>query len=160
MPSAGRGMIGGMSSSPEPLTIPGSDPRAVDILSASREGDLGRLQSLVTDHPGLARVRALLADEQAMRAINLRRVARAVVGAEPGSEGSVTKLLISQHGQRAAELAMGALGAAAGDGSVHKVVAGYLYSWSLTIVGGIITQIAKNLIAERILGLPHDPLVR
>jgi len=118
------------------------------------------LLPLVAADAGLRReLGGLLADEQAMRAINLRRVARAVAGAEPGPEGSVTKLLISVHGQRAAELAMRALGPAAVDGSVPRVVTGYLYSRSLTIAGGT-TEIAKNVIAERILGLPRDPLVR
>jgi alkylation response protein AidB-like acyl-CoA dehydrogenase len=101
----------------------------------------------------------LLADEQAMRAINLRRVARAVAGAEPGPEGSVTKLLVSVHGQRVAELDMRALGATAVDGSAPGVVTSYLYSRCMTIAGGT-TEIAKNVIAERILGLPRDPLVR
>jgi alkylation response protein AidB-like acyl-CoA dehydrogenase len=101
----------------------------------------------------------LLADEQAMRALNLRRVARAVAGAEPGPEGSVTKLLVSVHGQRVAELDMRAVGAAGVDGSMPGVVTSYLYSRCMTIAGGT-TEIAKNVIAERILGLPRDPLVR
>jgi alkylation response protein AidB-like acyl-CoA dehydrogenase len=102
---------------------------------------------------------ALLADEQAMRAINLRRVARAVAGAEPGAEGSVTKLLASLLGQRAGELAMRVLGPAGVDGSEPRWAAGYLLGRSLTIAGGT-TEIGKNVIAERLLGLPRDPLLR
>ena len=102
---------------------------------------------------------ALLADEQAMRAINLRRVARAVAGAQPGAEGSVTKLLASVLGQRGGELAMRVLGPAGVDGSEPRWTAGYLLGRSLTIAGGT-TEIGKNIIAERLLGLPRDPLLR
>jgi 3-oxochol-4-en-24-oyl-CoA dehydrogenase len=101
----------------------------------------------------------LLADEQAMQAINLRRAARAVAGAQPGAEGSVTKLLASVHGQRATELAMRALGPAGVDGSEPRRAASYLLGRSMTIAGGT-TEIGKNVIAERLLGLPRDPLVR
>jgi hypothetical protein len=33
---------------------------------------------------------------------------------------------------------------------------GYLFSPALTIGGGT-TQVQRNIIAERVLGLPHDP---
>jgi len=101
----------------------------------------------------------LLADEQAMHAINLRRVARAVAGAQPGAEGSVTKLLASAHGQRATELSMRALGPAGVDGTESRRAFGYLIARSMTIAGGT-TEIGKNVIAERLLGLPRDPLLR
>jgi 3-oxochol-4-en-24-oyl-CoA dehydrogenase len=116
--------------------------------------------SYASSDTGLRRdLGALLADEQAMHAINLRRVARAVAGAQPGAEGSVTKLLASVLGQRAGELAMRALGPAGVDGSEPRRAAGYLLGRSLTIAGGT-TEIGKNVIAERLLGLPRDPLVR
>jgi 3-oxochol-4-en-24-oyl-CoA dehydrogenase len=101
----------------------------------------------------------LLADEHAMHAINLRRVARAVAGAQPGAEGSVTKLLASAHGQRAAELSMRALGPAGVDGTEPRRSFSYLMARSMTIAGGT-TEIGKNVIAERLLGLPRDPLLR
>ena len=48
----------------------------------------------------------LLADEHALRALGLRRVARAVAGADPGAEGSVTKLQVAQYVQRASKLGL------------------------------------------------------
>jgi alkylation response protein AidB-like acyl-CoA dehydrogenase len=100
----------------------------------------------------------LLADEMALAAIRLRQVARAVAGAEPGPEGAVTKVITSQHLQRASELAMRILGPAGVDGSEPRPATSYLLVRSMTIAGGT-TEIGKNVIAERILGLPRDPLV-
>ena len=101
----------------------------------------------------------LLADEMALSAIRLRQVARAVSGAEPGPEGAVTKVITSLHLQRASELAMRVLGPAGVDGSERRPATTYLLVRSMTIAGGT-TEIGKNVIAERILGLPRDPLVR
>ncbi|HUN37043.1 MAG TPA: acyl-CoA dehydrogenase [Trebonia sp.] len=117
------------------------------------------LSAYAADDTGLWREAGrLLADEMALSAINLRRVARAVAGAEPGPEGAVTKVITSQHLQRASELVMRVLGPAGVDGSEPRPAASYLLVRSMTIAGGT-TEIGKNVIAERILGLPRDPLV-
>jgi len=130
------------------------------LLGGSAIGLVAVLDDYAPSDAGLRReLGGLLADEQAMLAINLRRAARAVAGAQPGAEGSVTKLLASVHGQRAAELAMRALGPAGVDGSEPRWTASYLLARSMTIAGGT-TEIGKNVIAERLLGLPRDPLVR
>jgi alkylation response protein AidB-like acyl-CoA dehydrogenase len=101
----------------------------------------------------------LLADEVALSAINLRRVARAVTGAQPGPEGAVTKVITAQHLQRVSELAIRVAGPAGIDGSEPQRASSYLYGRSMTIAGGT-TEIGKNVIAERILGMPRDPLNR
>jgi alkylation response protein AidB-like acyl-CoA dehydrogenase len=101
----------------------------------------------------------LLADEMALSAVNLRQVARAVAGGQPGPEGAVTKVITSQHLQRASELSLRILGPSAVDGSEPKSTNSYLLVRSMTIAGGT-TEIGKNVIAERILGLPRDPLAR
>jgi alkylation response protein AidB-like acyl-CoA dehydrogenase len=118
------------------------------------------LASVAPDDTGLRREAGrLLADELALAAINLRRVARAVAGAAPGPEGAVTKVLISQHLQRVTELSMRALGPLGVDGTQARRANAYLLNRSMTIAGGT-TEIGKNVIAERILGLPRDPLTR
>ncbi len=123
----------------------------------------GLLPVLATHAPSDAGLRReagrLLADELALAAINLRRVARALSGTEPGPEGAVTKVLTSQHLQRVNELVMRILGPAGVDGSEPGLAASYLLGRSQTIAGGT-TEIGKNVIAERILGLPRDPLAR
>jgi alkylation response protein AidB-like acyl-CoA dehydrogenase len=99
----------------------------------------------------------LVVEEQAMRLINLRQVTRAVVGSGPGPEGNVTKLLSAEHAQRVTELAMRIAGTAAAVGNEERISFEYLFDRCLSIAGGT-SEITRNVIAERILGLPRDPL--
>jgi alkylation response protein AidB-like acyl-CoA dehydrogenase len=101
----------------------------------------------------------LLAEEHAMRVINLRQVARAVSGALPGSEGNVTKLLSAEHMQRVSELALTLMGLDSVTGDHEDLPYQYLFDRCLSIAGGT-SEITRNVIAERILGLPRDPLIR
>ena len=103
----------------------------------------------------------LIAQKQALRAMNLRRAQRAVIGGEPGPEGNVTKLLTAEHGQRTVDLAMELLGpdAAPADGPAALASMMYVYARQNTIAGGT-SEISRNQIGERILGLPRDPLLR
>jgi len=50
-------------------------------------------------------------------------------------------------------------GAAAVTGRNELVMRSYLWARCLTIAGGT-SEIARNQVAERILGLPRDPLLR
>lgn len=94
-----------------------------------------------------------------MRVLNLRQATRAVLGAGPGPEGNVTKLLSAEHAQRVSELALQLAGTAAVMGDAEAIGHQYLLDRCLTIAGGT-SEITRNVIAERILGLPRDPLVR
>jgi alkylation response protein AidB-like acyl-CoA dehydrogenase len=111
------------------------------------------------DDPG-ARQEAgtLIADELTMRLLLLRQAARAVGGIEPGPEGNLSKLFSSEHSQRITRLAMRLAGAAAVTGQNLLVSQCYLWARCITIAGGT-SEIARNQVAERILGLPRDPLV-
>ena len=102
----------------------------------------------------------LLAEAQSMSLLNLRRAERAVAGAEPGPEGNVTKLLSAEHVQRVGDLALSLAGpdAALAEGDAGAVGLQLLFSRALTIAGGT-SEITRNQIAERILGLPRDPLL-
>jgi alkylation response protein AidB-like acyl-CoA dehydrogenase len=101
-----------------------------------------------------------VAEGAAMRALNLRRVERAVVGGEPGPEGNVTKLLSAEHAQRSADLGRALLGpeAVVLDGEGAMIGNALLFTRALSIAGGT-SEITRNQIGERILGLPRDPLV-
>jgi len=123
------------------------------------------LVSLALDHHsgdvGVARqVGELLAEAQAMKLLNVRAVARAVLGLEPSAEGNITKLLNSEHGQRVAALGTrlsGPLGAAiTGDRSMPQA---WIAARSLSIAGGT-SEISRNVIGERLLGLPREPGLR
>ncbi|MGO9100750.1 MAG: acyl-CoA dehydrogenase [Mycobacterium sp.] len=112
-------------------------------------------------------VGAMLIEAYALAALNVRQAARAVLdtgatgprtsSAAPGIEGNIAKLFGAEHAQRVAELAVRIAGPALLTGGEPEVVHDYLFSRCLTIAGGT-SEIIRNLIAERILGLPRDPV--
>ena len=103
---------------------------------------------------------ALLAESQALDLLTIRSATRAVRGLPPGREGAITKLIRARNTQNSAELAHRLLGpeAALEDGYASAVTKSIVKS-RMTSIGGGTTEIMKNLIAERILGLPRDPSV-
>jgi len=80
----------------------------------------------------------------------------------PGLSGSVVKLFYTELNQRVGELGMRVLGRAAlsrtdVDGlPSQRLSSRFLQSLSLTIAAGT-SQIQRNIIGERILGLPREP---
>lgn len=107
----------------------------------------------------LRRAGEVIAETHTLRLLNLRRVTRAIAGSEPGPEGNVTKLLVAESGQRLTELAMELAGSAAVVGQTPTLTQAYLGNRAMTIAGGT-SEITRNTIAERILGLPRDPLLK
>jgi alkylation response protein AidB-like acyl-CoA dehydrogenase len=107
----------------------------------------------------LRRAGEVIAEAHTLRLLNLRRATRAIAGAEPGPEGNVTKLLVAESGQRFTELGIELAGVAAVVGQTPKLTGNYLGQRAMTIAGGT-SEITRNTIAERILGLPRDPLLR
>jgi alkylation response protein AidB-like acyl-CoA dehydrogenase len=101
----------------------------------------------------------VIAELHTLRLLNLRRASRAIAGAEPGPEGNVTKLLVAESGQHLTELGIALAGTAAVIGGNQKLIRSYLGSRAMTIAGGT-SEITRNTIAERILGLPRDPLLK
>lgn len=101
----------------------------------------------------------VIAEIHTLRLLNLRRATRAIAGAEPGPEGNVTKLLAAESGQRLTELALELAGTAGIVEQTPQLTRSYLGNRAMTIAGGT-SEITRNTIAERILGLPRDPLLR
>jgi len=119
---------------------------------------LGLLERHRPDDVGLLReVGALLAEGQALRMLNLRQAARAVAGGEPGVEGSLAKLFGAEHAQRIGQLGMRIAGAAVLRGEESILEHDFFYAKCLTIAGGT-SEVLRNQIAERILGLPREPI--
>ena len=118
------------------------------------------LLGLVDEHDAVAaaEVGALLAEAHSLAVMGLRTTARAVSGADPGPESSVRKLLNAEHDQRVQEVGMQLHGwqALADDGDAATWIAGFLANRCLTIAGGT-SEVQRNVIAERLLGLPKDP---
>jgi len=134
----------------------GIGPTAHDLL------DLVRANGTVTDPVLRQRLAALYIESEVLRLIRLRTVSAKVQGLEPGPEASVRKALADEHGQHvmatAVELAGtdGLLMDQGPFGSDTPMWAkGYLYSRALTIGGGT-SEVQRNILAERILGLPRD----
>ena len=61
-----------------------------------------------------------------------------------------------QHVQEVGHVAHGAAEAAATDGDAAAWSAAFLFNRCLTIAGGT-SDVQRNVIAERLLGLPRDP---
>jgi alkylation response protein AidB-like acyl-CoA dehydrogenase len=139
----------------------GSGPiaTAVDAWRTSRVRTPARRDALVK----------LWVDAEVLRLGSLRAQARREKGV-PGPEGSVLKLVSGQVGQRVSELVVELMGAdgmlcgaytrgdldeAAGEATRDPVLA-FVGSPGTTIAGGT-TEIQKNIIGERVLGLPREP---
>jgi alkylation response protein AidB-like acyl-CoA dehydrogenase len=108
-----------------------------------------------------ARLTRLWVDERLVEWTNLRLRAARAAGQSHGSQASVAKLFQSEHNQRVQRMAMTILGDRAtarelDDRDASAIVHGYLHSFSDTIAGGT-SEIQRNIIGERILGLPKEP---
>jgi alkylation response protein AidB-like acyl-CoA dehydrogenase len=110
---------------------------------------------------GAARIGRYAAQQQAMGLLNLRSAHRAVAGGEPGPEGAITKLVLSELGHEAVAIQVELLGPEAALLEGAGAVAGnmVLMHRGMSIAGGT-SEIKRNQIGERILGLPRDPLLK
>jgi alkylation response protein AidB-like acyl-CoA dehydrogenase len=110
---------------------------------------------------GAARVGYYAARHQAMGLLNLRAANRAVAGGEPGPEGAMTKLILSEIGHEAVAILTELNGPNVafmdGDGALSNSMV--LMHRGMSIAGGT-SEIKRNQIGERILGLPRDPLIK
>jgi alkylation response protein AidB-like acyl-CoA dehydrogenase len=99
----------------------------------------------------------VVATAQTLTALGTRMTLRALMGAAPGPEASVRKLLGVEHDQRVQEVGLELLGAtgASGESDAALWVGGFLGNRSLSIAGGT-SEIQRNVIAERLLDLPRD----
>jgi alkylation response protein AidB-like acyl-CoA dehydrogenase len=133
-------------------------------LQVTSQITLGRLIELAhkldrADDPWVRdRIAGFQLDVEALRITNLRAVSKLAKGA-PGPEGSMAKLLWERVQQAMGELAMELLGldgqlldGGTDDGYWQYV---YLRGRGHTIEAGT-TEILKNIVAERVLGLPRS----
>lgn len=101
---------------------------------------------------------SLLVTSHAAAMLGVRSTLRALSGAQPGSEASVRKLLGVEHEQHIQEVGLRLLGddATLVEGAAAAWTSGFLGNRALSIAGGT-SEIQRNVIAERLLGLPKDP---
>lgn len=152
----------------------GNGPTATELIDSIRE------RGPVTDAHLRQRIAAVFTEHTLLDLIRMRMLTATLKGQQPGAEASIRKLLADEHGQHVMSLARDCVGAAAmltggdGDGAVaddnprslgpDKPAGGllhpgwhdgFLFSQALTIGGGT-SAVQRNIIAERVLGLPRD----
>jgi alkylation response protein AidB-like acyl-CoA dehydrogenase len=117
-----------------------------DVLAA------GPPESLLRDKVG-----HLVGEAFGQSVLAFRTTLRQLSGAEPGPASSVRKLVGMRHQQDVAELRFELRGArgVSRDGELDQVALAMLQTRCLTIAGGT-SEVLKNVVAERILGLPRD----
>ena len=155
----------------------GNGPTAIELIESIRE----RWPAGVTDAHLRQRVAEVYTEHRLLDLIRLRTLTAALKGEPPGPEASIRKILADDHGQHVMGLARDMVGASAmltgGDGTDAFVPGtdskglgpekpegglmhpgwydGFMFSQALTIGGGT-GDVQRNIVAERVLGLPHD----
>jgi alkylation response protein AidB-like acyl-CoA dehydrogenase len=149
--------------------VAGSGSGGVDRIGGSGvERLIGRAKELGRHHDPVVRQRLMaLYSEERIRAWTNQRVrASAAAGSTPGPAASIGKVHGAELNQRIQVMAADLLGPGStawplveGDGyakSLPYEVKGMLRSRANTIEGGT-TEVNKNIIGERVLGLPREP---
>jgi alkylation response protein AidB-like acyl-CoA dehydrogenase len=150
----------------------GQGPTATDLV------DLVRRRGGTRDPLLRQRLVSVWVQGEVLRLLRLRTIGATLSGRQPGPEASVRKAIADDHGQRVMEAAnavAGAYGVLADAGPLQGLdgrigpgrgspdagwpslgwAKGFLFARALTIGGGT-SEVQRNIIAERVLGLPHD----
>ena len=106
------------------------------------------------------RVAAAYSDHEMLKFLGWRVQSALLRGEQPGPESSVLKLLHTAPHHEVADLSMEIAGAAGmlndpGDADVDALIQGFLGQWSSKIGGGT-DEVQRNIVAERVLGMPGD----
>jgi alkylation response protein AidB-like acyl-CoA dehydrogenase len=121
-----------------------------------------RRHAPVTDPIMRQRLAQAYIEDKILQITSRRAAGRRRVGAGAGLEGSILKLFYSEHAKRLQDLACdlegpgGQAWAAEGDRWRQNTAWSLLRVQSKTIIGGT-SEIQRNILAERILGLPKEP---
>ena len=124
-----------------------------DVIECQRQ--VGELSKILTDPVSRRELAHIAAALEGLWALVKRNVSEAEKTGVPGVGGSVFKLQFSETRQKLAELA----GKSAGLDLADPAARERLQWLNLTIAAGT-SQIQRNIIAERVLGLPPQPLMK
>ena len=132
----------------------GNGPTALELIESVTD------RGPVSDPHLRQRIAEIYIEQIVLDLIRLRTLSARLKGQQPGPEASIRKILADEHGQHVMTLARDLVGAAAmltgGDGLAHsRWYDGFLFSQALTIGGGT-GDVQRNIVGERVLGLPHD----
>ncbi|TDB97841.1 acyl-CoA dehydrogenase [Actinomadura sp. 7K534] len=113
------------------------------------------------DDERLTTLGGILCDAQSSSLFGLRTTLRSLAGGQPGAESSIGKLIGVEHMQQVWETAVDWIGPEAltgeSEGGMGDPTWMFLNSRNLSIAGGT-TDVQLNIIGERLLGLPRDPV--
>src|SRR4051794_23052244 len=113
--------------------------------------DVAQENGAATDPVLRQRLARLYLEGELLKLVSERAISGAIHGRDLGPEGSIAKLVWSEAEQHLGEVAGDVLGADANTGAWGR---DRVYMRALTIAGGT-TQVNKNIVAQRILGLPR-----
>ena len=139
-----------------PGALWGRGPTAEDLL------DLVRARGGCAEPLVRQRLARLHTESELLRLIRLRTVSARIKGEQPGPEASIRKVLADEHGQHIMGLAKdlaGTAGLLSDAGPMGAAVDlweyGFLFAPALTVGGGT-AEVQRNILGERVLGLPAD----
>jgi alkylation response protein AidB-like acyl-CoA dehydrogenase len=124
------------------------------------QGALSRLEAAARDRGllGENEVREALARAytkiEALRLVVVEQLSRRVAGRPPGEEGSVAKMLWIDAEQSLHQLALDVVGPDVWLGRADDWLSQYLWSRAASVYGGTV-QVQKNVVAQRVLGMPR-----
>jgi alkylation response protein AidB-like acyl-CoA dehydrogenase len=127
-----------------------------DLMNLARETSMSDGRRAIEDDETGRRLALARAEASALRAMTYRAVSRALVERRPGPEGSMIRLYYSELVQRVHRLGYDIAVGYSTDGNLSGPLArDYLDSLARTIGGGS-KEIQRNIIGERVLGLPRQ----
>ncbi len=129
----------------------GSRARIRRLIDTAKQTPLGDGRTAADDPVLRQRLARVYMEGELLKLISDRAISAEVHGRPPGPEGSIAKLVWSELEQRVAETASDVLGPDALAGQWGRDL---VSSRALTIAGGT-TQVNKNIVATRLLGLPR-----
>ncbi len=138
----------------------GNGPTALDVVDEAKK---------IGGHSAILRQRLaqIYIEHTVLEIIRMRTLTARLRGTQPGPEASIRKIMADEHGQRVMSVARDIIGADAlvigpDDAIAGKHIrskswySGFMFSQALTIGGGT-TEVQKNILGERVLGLPAEP---
>lgn len=118
---------------------------------------MARANGMIRDDRIAGQLAQMRAEVAALRAMTYRNISEVIRTGQPGPEASVIRLFTSELGQRLERLGVLLMGRDILDFRYgdDNLVADYLRGFAATIAGGT-AQIQRDIIAERLLGLPKS----
>lgn len=128
---------------------------------AAQEGTVRRIARVLSereavhgiDHDLRGRFANAWATTQVVKLHGLRNVARFSAGEDPGAESSISKLVGQENEKNLFELLIDAQGA---NGLIESALTRAWLSTRASTIGGGTSEIHRNKLAERVLGMPRD----